>query len=298
LRPDALLATNTSTISITRLANAAPSPERFAGMHFFSPVDRMQLVEVVRGEKSSDETIVTLVALAKRIGKTPIVVRDCPGFLVNRILLPYMAEALVLLEEGIDMDRIDRVATEWGMPVGPITLYDMVGLDTGLFAGEVLHAGYPDRAVATPLLKELVQRGRFGKKSGQGFRGLDSKGKFVTDPEVQQLIAERVQTKSELSDAEISDRLFLCLALEAVRAWEDRVVRQPGDLDMAMLLGVNFPTFRGGPLRWCDTEGAAQIINRTKKWESLGGRYAIPAALAEAAQSGTRFYSTQTSSRT
>ena len=288
MKPDALLATNTSTISITRLAKAWRSPERFAGMHFFSPVDRMSLVEVVRGEQTKDETIATLVALAKRIGKTPIVVRDCPGFLVNRILMPYMSEALVLLEDGIDMDRIDKVAAKWGMPVGPITLYDMVGLDTGLYAGEVLLAGYADRAVATPVLADLVKLGRFGKKVGKGFRMVDRKGKFVADPEVQPVIAKHVRQKSDLSDDDISDRLFLCMALEAVRALEDKIARQPGDIDMAMILGVGFPPFRGGPLRWCDTEGAANIVNRAKKWESLGPRYRVPEALADAARKDAR----------
>lgn len=290
MRPDAILATNTSTISITRLANAWPAPERFAGMHFFSPVDRMPLVEVVRGEKTSDETIVTLVALAKKIGKTPIVVGDCPGFLVNRILMPYMAEALLLLEEGVDMDRLDRVATTWGMPVGPITLYDMVGLDTGYYAGEVLQAGYADRAIKTPILGELVQLGRHGQKVGKGFRTVDKKGKLVPDPEVLQLIARHIKQPRDLSDRDIEDRLFVCMALEAVRALEDKIARQPGDLDMAMILGVNFPAFRGGPLRWIDTEGAPNIIDRAKKWESLGRRFSVPAALAESAKSGKRFY--------
>lgn len=290
MRPDALLASNTSTISITRLAKAWKSPERFAGLHFFSPVDRMQLVEVIRGEKTSDETVATLVALSKRIGKTPIVVRDCPGFLVNRILLPYMAESLVLLGEGVDMDRIDRLAVNWGMPVGPITLYDMVGIDTGLYAGEVLKAGYPDRAVATPFLAEFVKLGRMGKKTGKGFRSLDKKGRFVADPEAQKIISQHVRQTSDLSDADITDRLFISMALEAVRVLEDKIARQPGDIDMAMLLGTNFPAFRGGPLRWCDTEGASQIINRSKKWESLGGRFAIPSSLAEAASKNSRFY--------
>jgi len=290
MRPDALLATNTSTISITRLAQAAPAPERFAGMHFFSPVDRMSLVEVVRGEQTDDETIATLVALAKRIGKTPIVVRDCPGFLVNRVLMPYMAEALLLLEEGVDMDRLDKVATKWGMPVGPITLYDMVGLDTGLYAGQVLQAGYADRAITTPILAELVNLGRHGKKVGKGFRTADKKGRFVTDPEVQQLIARFVKEPRDLSDCDIEDRLFVCMALEAVRALEDKIARQPGDIDMAMILGVNFPAFRGGPLRWIDIEGAQNIADRAKKWQSLGRRFEVPAALAEAAKRGTRLY--------
>ena len=293
VRRDAIFASNTSTISITRLARSWPSPERFAGMHFFSPVDRMPLVEVVRGEKTSDETVATIVALAKRIGKTPIVVRDCPGFLVNRILMPYMAEALVLLEGGIEMDRIDRVATKWGMPVGPITLYDMVGLDTGLYAGEVLRVGYADRAVPTsPVLVELVKLGRHGKKTGKGFRTVDKKGRFVADPDVEQLVTTHVHNRIELSDEDIADRLFVCMALEAVRAWDERISRQPGDLDMAMLLGVNFPAFRGGPLRWCDTEGAGNIIRRAGKWESLGPRFGIPASLAEADRTGSRFYQT------
>ncbi|NOS72081.1 MAG: 3-hydroxyacyl-CoA dehydrogenase [Verrucomicrobia bacterium] len=289
-RPDAILATNTSTISITRLAQAWPAPERLVGMHFFSPVDRMNLVEVVRGEKTSDETVATIVALAKRIGKTPIVVRDCPGFLVNRILMPYMTEALVMLGEGVDMDRIDKAAVKWGMPVGPIALHDMVGLDTALFAGAVLLAGYKDRAVNTPLLDDLVKLGRLGKKNGKGFRAYDKKGKPVADPEMQSLIAGRVQNPRELSDADIADRLFLCMALEAVRALDENIARQAGDVDMAMVLGCGFPAFRGGPLRWCDTEGAPSLLAKVAKWESLGARFKAPARLVDAAKTGARFF--------
>ncbi len=290
LPPDAILASNTSTISITRLAQAWPAPDRFVGLHFFSPVDRMQLVEVVRGAQTSDATVVTMVALAKRLGKTPVVVRDCPGFLVNRVLMPYMAEALLLLAEGVEMDRIDRIAVEWGMPVGPVALHDMVGLDTSLFASGVLRAGYPDRAVATPLLEELARQGRLGKKSGRGFRVYDRKGKPTADPEVQRLLAARAAPPSDLSDGEVADRLFLCLALEAVRALEERVTRQAGDADMAMMLGCGFPAFRGGPLRWCDTEGAPRLVARAAKWAPLGARYHAPATLIEAARTGARFY--------
>ena len=145
MRDDAILASNTSTISITRLAESAPHPDRFVGMHFFNPVDRMELVEVIRGEKTSDETVATVVALAKRIRKTPIVVKDCAGFLVNRVLFPYMNESLVLLEEGVPMEAIDRAAVKFGMPMGPITLTDLVGLATAVYAGKVVTAAYPDR---------------------------------------------------------------------------------------------------------------------------------------------------------
>jgi 3-hydroxyacyl-CoA dehydrogenase len=205
--------------------------------------------------------------------------------------MPYMAEALLLLEEGVDMDRLDKVATKWGMPVGPITLYDMVGLDTGLYAGHVLQAGYADRAISTPILAELVKLGRNGKKVGKGFRIADRKGRFVADPEVQQLIAKFVKEPRDLSDRDIEDRLFVVMALEAVRALEDKITRNPGDLDMAMILGVNFPAFRGGPIRWIDTEGAQNIVDRAKKWQQLGKRFEVPALLADAAKRGKRLYS-------
>ena len=204
--------------------------------------------------------------------------------------MPYMAESLVLLQEGIDMDRIDQIATKWGMPVGPIALYDLVGIDVGYYAGLVLQAGYADRAVTTPLLAKLVELGRLGKKAGKGFRALDKKGKFISDPAVQKLVAEQVQSKSELTDEEIADRLFMCMSFEAIRALEEKIARQPGDVDMAMILGVNFPAFRGGPLRWCDTEGAAKLVERAKKWESLGRRFVVPDALSESAIQGTHFY--------
>src|SRR5207302_8523897 len=169
LPADGILASNTSTISITRMAKAVRRPENFAGMHFFNPVDRMQLVEVIRGEKTSDATVATLVALAKGIGKTPIVVRDCPGFLVNRILFPYMNEAMALLEEGAAPRAIDKAATAFGMPMGPVTLNDLVGLDTSLYAGRVVNTAFADRAVTTRGLDELGAAGRLGQKSGAGF---------------------------------------------------------------------------------------------------------------------------------
>src|SRR5206468_9692949 len=152
-------------ISITRMAESAPHPERFVGMHFFYPVDRMELVEVIRGEKTSDETVATIVALAKRIRKTPIVVRDCPGFLVNRVLLPYMNEALLLLQEGVSMEAIDRAATRFGMPMGPLTLTDLVGLGTACYAGKLLAGAYPDRVVTSPILEAMLEAGGAEHKS-------------------------------------------------------------------------------------------------------------------------------------
>lgn len=182
MKPDAILASNTSTISITRMATAAPAADRFVGMHFFSPVDRMALVEVIRGEKTSDETIATIIALAKRIGKTPIVVNDCPGFLVNRLLMPYMSEAVLMLTEGASMDQIDKAATRFGMPVGPIALQDMVGIDVSCFAGEVLVKAYSDRAVPGLILGDLVES-EAGRKNREWISQIcRAKGQAGTGP--------------------------------------------------------------------------------------------------------------------
>ncbi len=295
LRKDAILATNTSTISITRMAEAWPDPARFVGMHFFLPVDRMQLVEVIRGKRTSDETVVTIVELAKRIKKTPIVVNDCAGFLVNRILLPYMTEALALLVEGASMDAIDRVATKFGMPVGPIALQDMVGLDTSCFAGKVLAAAYSDRALKITLLDDLIAAKRLGKKSGAGFRKFaGTKGKPSDDPAFAPFLEKHRTSKREVTDQEIEDRLFLSMLLEAVRTLEEGIVREPAHVDMGLILGVGFPPFRGGILRWCDTVGAAPLVDRASKYTSLGKRFEPSPMLVDMAKTGKKFYPRQT----
>jgi 3-hydroxyacyl-CoA dehydrogenase/enoyl-CoA hydratase/3-hydroxybutyryl-CoA epimerase/3-hydroxyacyl-CoA dehydrogenase/enoyl-CoA hydratase/3-hydroxybutyryl-CoA epimerase/enoyl-CoA isomerase len=293
MRDDAILGSNTSTISITRMAEAAPNPQRFVGMHFFLPVDRMQLVEVIRGEKTDDETVATIVALAKRIKKTPIVMKDCPGFLVNRILLPYMNEALVLMLEGASMDQIDKAATRFGMPVGPIALQDMVGLDTSYFAGKVLLAAYSDRAVEMPMLEKLVESGRLGKKSGAGFRKYTGpKGKPQPDPELEPLIKEYIQGEREFSNQELEDRLFLPMLLEGTRCLEEEIVRAPSHVDMGMILGTGFPPFRGGLLRWGDRMGAGKVIEKLSNYRQLGKRYEPTDMLENLAKTGKTFYPT------
>ena len=290
LRPGAILASNTSTISITRMAAAAPDPGRFIGMHFFNPVDRMELVEVVRGEQTSDETVATVVALAKRVRKTPIVVRDCPGFLVNRVLLPYMNEALILLGEGAPMDAIDAAATRFGMPMGPVALHDLVGLDTAYYAGKVMTAAYPDRSVPTPILGELVQAGRLGAKSGAGFRKHGGKGRPQADPAVEPILNKHRSGERVPDDAEITNRLFLPMLLEATRVLEDGIVREPADVDMGLILGIGFPPYRGGILRWADAEGAGAILERLARYGSLGPRFRPTETLDRQARTGEKFY--------
>jgi 3-hydroxyacyl-CoA dehydrogenase/enoyl-CoA hydratase/3-hydroxybutyryl-CoA epimerase/3-hydroxyacyl-CoA dehydrogenase/enoyl-CoA hydratase/3-hydroxybutyryl-CoA epimerase/enoyl-CoA isomerase len=291
IRDDAILCSNTSTISITRMAQAVKNPARFVGMHFFFPVDRMQLVEVIRGEKTSDETIVTIVELARRLRKVPIVCGDCAGFLVNRILLPYMGESLLLLQEGADMDQIDRVATRFGFPVGPIALHDMVGLDTAYYAGKVMTAAYSDRTVATPILGDLVKAGRLGKKSGAGFRQYGGKkGAPAPDPAFAPFLEKYRGAGRTITDEEIEDRLLLAMLLEAVRLLEEHIVREPMHVDMGLILGIGFPPFRGGLLRWCDNVGAQKIVERVSKYIPLGKRFEPTDEFVAMARRGARFY--------
>jgi len=290
LRPDAILASNTSTISISRMAESAPDPSQFVGMHFFYPVDRMELVEVIRGEKTSDETVATIVALAKRVRKTPIVVNDCAGFLVNRVLFPYMNEALLLLAEGASMDAIDKAATRFGMPMGPIALEDLVGLDTACYAGRVMLKAYPDRAVPTPVLDDLVKAGRLGQKTGAGFRKFDAKGKPSADPAFDAILAPHRAGDRVPADAEITDRLFLAMLLEATRALEEGIVREPSDVDMGLIYGIGFPPFKGGILRWADAQGAGTIVETLGRYAHLGKRFEPTGTLKTLAETDGRFY--------
>ena len=290
LPPGAILASNTSTISITRMAKSVAAPERFAGMHFFNPVDRMHLVEVIRGARTADATVVTLVALAKRIGKTPIVVRDCPGFLVNRILFPYLNESLVLLEEGASPRDLDKAATAFGMPMGPITLNDLVGLDTSLYAGRVINAAFSDRTPATHILEDLVKAGRLGQKSGAGFYAYAKPGRGADDLALARFLDKRREGTREIGMEEITDRLFLPMLTEASRVLSEGIVREPGDVDMGLILGIGFPPFRGGILRWADALGLPEVLARLKKYEQLGPRFTPTEQMRELAAAGKGFY--------
>jgi 3-hydroxyacyl-CoA dehydrogenase / enoyl-CoA hydratase / 3-hydroxybutyryl-CoA epimerase / enoyl-CoA isomerase len=290
LPDDAILASNTSTISITRMAAAWKKPENFAGMHFFNPVDRMQLVEVIRGEKTSDATTATLVALARKIGKTPIVVRDCPGFLVNRILFPYINESLVLLEEGADPRAIDKAAVAFGMPMGPITLNDLVGLDTSLYAGHVVNSAFADRAKTTRILDALVAAGRLGQKSGAGFYSYAKGSKGSDDPAFAAILDQCRTGRRTIDQEEITDRLFLPMLAEAARCLMEKIVRDPGDVDMGLILGIGFPPWRGGILRWGDNLGLAKVVEKLEKYEPLGKRFEAPELMKQLAVQGKSFF--------
>jgi 3-hydroxyacyl-CoA dehydrogenase/enoyl-CoA hydratase/3-hydroxybutyryl-CoA epimerase/3-hydroxyacyl-CoA dehydrogenase/enoyl-CoA hydratase/3-hydroxybutyryl-CoA epimerase/enoyl-CoA isomerase len=291
LRPETIIGSNTSTIPITSLAQGLKHPERFCGIHFFNPVRKMPLVEVIRGRETSDETIATAVAYAKSIGKSPIVVNDGPGFLVNRLLLPYMNESLELILEGAEIKQIERVAKAFGMPMGPITLYDVVGLDTCVMAGRVMVEAFPDRTVVNDIPMALLKAGRLGQKTGAGFYAY-KKGseRGEPDPKLAELLQPLMRGKRKFGDAEIEARLFLPMVLEATRLLTDKVVRDVRDVDLGLIYGIGFPPFKGGLLFWADTLGAAKIVEMLKPLEPLGERARPTPLLLEMARTGKKFY--------
>jgi 3-hydroxyacyl-CoA dehydrogenase/enoyl-CoA hydratase/3-hydroxybutyryl-CoA epimerase/enoyl-CoA isomerase len=259
VKPDAILASNTSTISITSLAEGLKRPENFCGMHFFNPVHRMPLVEIIRGKRSSGRAIATTVAYALAMGKTPIVVNDCPGFLVNRVLFPYFAAFADLVREGVDYLRIDKVMEKFGWPMGPAYLLDVVGIDTAHHATAVMAAGYPDRMApkGRTAIDVMFDAGRFGQKNGKGFYAYapDKKGapKKSIDPDVATLLGNA--TNNSISDADIVDRMMRPLIDECRRCLDEGIVATPTEIDIALVYGLGFPPFRGGPMRWAESVG-------------------------------------------
>lgn len=295
LGEQAILCSNTSTIPITELAKELKHPDRFCGLHFFNPVRRMPLVEVIRGEKTSDDTVATAVQYAKRLGKSPIVVGDGPGFLVNRVLLPYMNEALLLLEEGASIKAVDKAATSFGMPMGPISLYDTVGLDVALHAGKVMQEAFPDRVVPSKILPAMVEAKRLGQKNGKGFFDYktDKRGRSKPQPsEEAQSIVDSIATakEPETPKSDFADRLFLPMLLEATRLLEEGIVANVRDVDLGMIFGTGFPPFKGGLFFWADAVGAAQIVEKLSQFESLGERYKPTKLLLDAAKENRKFY--------
>ncbi len=265
----AIFATNTSTIPIARISSAASRPDRVVGMHFFNPVHRMPLVEVIPGETTSQETTATIFALAKRLKKIPIVVRDLPGFLVNRILAPYLSEAVRLVREGCRIEDVDRAMTDFGMPVGPLALLDEVGLDVAVKAGEVLQAAFPQR-IKSGGDEALVAAGRLGRKSGAGFYEYSAGGRGKPSPDAYEVLRAQPKAASPFPPDQVESRLLLPMVNEAAFCLEEGVVPGPGKLDLAMILGTGFPPFHGGLLRWADSLGLPRVRSLL---EELAGRF-------------------------
>ena len=296
VKDNCILASNTSTISITYLASVLERPENFVGMHFFNPVHRMPLVEVIRGEKSSEEAVATTVALAEKMGKVPVVVNDCPGFLVNRVLFPYFGAFDLLIKQGADFVQIDKVMEKFGWPMGPAYLMDVVGIDTGVHGAEVMAQGFPDRMKPDYKVSGqiLFEANRLGQKNGVGFYKYetDKKGKLVktADPQTVELLKPFIDAPKQFEDQEIIDRLMIALCNETVRCLEDNIVSTPAEADMAMIMGIGFPPFRGGPCRYIDQIGLQNYLALCDKYASLGKAYEAPQMIRDMAANGKTFY--------
>lgn len=284
-----ILATNTSTIPIHDIAGEAQHPERIVGMHFFSPVEKMPLLEVIPTGSTSADTIVTAVQFGRRMGKTVIVVADSPGFWVNRILSPYLNEAGYLLEEGVPIDIIDAVMTAWGFPVGPVALLDEVGLDVGEKAGKVMHQGFGDRLTPSRVIGVMRADDRLGRKNERGFYFYKDGHKTGPDGSVFQLLG--VRPLGEVDKQRVEDRLVFAMLNEAAMAMGEGVVRVPRDADIGAIFGIGFPPFRGGPLRTLDAMGAAEAVAKLERLEAAHGpRFHAAPVLEEMARTGGRWY--------
>nr|WP_320136023.1 fatty acid oxidation complex subunit alpha FadB [uncultured Amphritea sp.] len=292
---DAVLASNTSTISINALAKSLKRPENFCGMHFFNPVHMMPLVEVIRGEKTSDATIARTVDYASAMGKTPIVVNDCPGFLVNRVLFPYFGGFSGLLQDGADFRQVDKVMERFGWPMGPAYLLDVVGIDTAHHADEVMAAGFPERMSheGESVIDRMFSLERFGQKNNKGFYRyeLDRKGKQAKLPDdaVDSLIEGVVGASRDFDDQEIIERMMIPLCIETVRCLEEGVVASPAEADMAMIYGIGFPPFRGGVFHYLDEMGLAAFCEMTAKYAELGPLYQPTETMQQMAAAGTTY---------
>ena len=291
LPPDGVFASNTSTIPITRIAEAARAPERVIGMHFFSPVAKMPLVEVIPGARTEPQTVSTTVAFGRRMGKTVIVVKDSPGFWVNRILAPYGNEVGHLLAEGASIEDIDSMAVRFGFPVGPVTLLDEVGLDVAVKVAGVMQEAYGDHIIPVqgPGVAAMVKEGRLGRKSGRGFYFYKGGKKRGVDESVYSLLG--VHPNGGPRPAEILQRLVLGMVNEAARALGEGVVRNPRDGDVGAIFGIGFPPFRGGPLRYADDLGPERVVTDLERLaERHGVRFAPSEVLRDHARQGTKFY--------
>lgn len=284
-----VFASNTSTIPITSIAETAGTPERVVGMHFFSPVAKMPLLEVIPGARTAPEAVGTAVAFGRRMGKTVIVVKDSPGFWVNRILAPYANEIGHLLAEGASIEDIDGMAVRFGFPVGPVTLLDEVGLDVAEKVAHVMLAAYGDRLQPTAGVAALVKAGRLGRKSGRGFYVYKGGKKRGVDPGVYELLG--AHPNGGPRPAEIMQRLVLGILNEAARAVGEGVVKSPRDGDIGAIFGFGFPPFRGGPLRHADDLGAARLVADLERLaERLGPRFAPCDVLQDLARRDAKFY--------
>src|SRR5438874_4018839 len=306
----AMLATNTSALPISDLAGETKTPERVIGMHFFNPVSRMKLVEVVTGTETSDATIARALGFVRQIAKLPVIVRDSPGFLVNRVLFPYLLEAVELFENGVNAQEIDEALLEWGMPMGPLRLIDEIGVDITVDIANTLEKVYGKRDRAPKILREMQSAKMLGRKSGGGFYKYEGKSQTpnaeiekwrgansVIPSEVEGSRDESLKvTRRDSSTAlrsgpdDVANRLMFLMVNEAARCLDENVVASPEDADYGMILGTGFPAWRGGPLRFAESFGIKKLIEEMEKLARTNEKYVPCTLLRKHAQNGTKFY--------
>jgi 3-hydroxyacyl-CoA dehydrogenase / enoyl-CoA hydratase / 3-hydroxybutyryl-CoA epimerase len=290
VRSDTILATNTSALSVTEISRDLRDPARVVGLHFFNPVHRMKLVEIARGELTSPGAVDTAVAFVQRIGKLPVVVKDRPGFLVNRILLPYLLEAVRLFAAGARVEALDESMLDFGMPMGPMRLLDEVGLDVAADVGETLCRAFPDRMHTPGVFLQLLAANAKGKKTGRGFYEYHN-GRAVGVNRFAVGLRE-ADDKASLNREQLQERMVLLMINEAARCLEERIVDDPRDVDFAMVMGTGFAPFRGGPLRHADSVGIAKITENLERLTRTRERQFAPSdLLVEMTRQQKKFYS-------
>ncbi|MEM8593816.1 MAG: fatty acid oxidation complex subunit alpha FadB [Pseudomonadota bacterium] len=291
-----IIASNTSTISITKMAEGLQRPENFCGMHFFNPVHKMPLVEIIRGEKTSPEAIATVVQYALAMGKKPIVVNDCAGFFVNRVLFPYFYGFELLLRDGVGFQRIDKVMESFGWPMGPAYLGDVVGLDTCQHAGQVMAEAFPERMGFddSGAISKMYAAERFGQKNSKGFYAYepDRKGRIqkVASDEGIAIAASVATSTVEISDEEIVERMMVPMVNEVLRCLDEGIVDSAAEADMALIFGIGFPVFRGGICRYVDQMGSAEYVAVADKYAALGGAYQTIDTMRDMASNKASFF--------
>ncbi len=285
---DLVLASNTSALSIDAIASSLQHPERVVGIHFFNPVHRMQLVEIVRGTKTDAKTLNLAIQFAKQIGKLPVLVKDSPGFLVNRILLPYMVEAVRLFSEGYRIEKIDRVMLDFGMPMGPLRLTDEVGLEVAEHVAKELASRIKHLAPLNDTLGKMIAKGWLGRKSGKGFYEHASGGGDKINAQLGDLHPAEPTT---INEGDLRDRLVLSMVNEAARTVEEKIVDSPADVDFGMIMGTGWAPFRGGPLRFADHLGISTVVSRLNNLrDRVAPDFEPCSLLADMANRGTSFY--------
>jgi len=307
IHPSAIFASNTSTIPIGQIAQASSRPERVIGMHFFSPVQKMPLLEVITTPDTYPQVTATVVAYGKKLGKTVIVVNDGPGFYANRILSPYINEAGILLDQGVAVDIIDRALVDFGFPVGPITLIDEVGLDVATKAGKIMAEAYPERMQPAKSIQAVVAAGRYGRKSKKGFYSYDKEGKksdvdqsvysvflasgsIPVTPSITPAPADQ-PARPEMPSVQIQQRTVLAMLNEAARCLGDGIIRSPRDGDVGAVFGIGFPPFRGGPFRYMDALGIKIVVQRLEDLNArFPGRFEPAELLLDMARRNQSFY--------